>query len=217
VSTAGRLASDGTRVYRTTGPLVLWWSWVVLAVLALSDLVIQGRDLLSLRFALGILTVTGLIFACALWPRVTADDARITVRNPFRDYDIPWGAVRGIYLGDAVEVQCARMAPKKDKTVHCWALTSPRRARARAQMRTQRGRRTPRGALTSDYGRLPESARALAETTVAEVIARELAQLLDERRRPGGTGVLAARWAWQPLAVVVGPAVALAITQLAAH
>jgi hypothetical protein len=214
VSTAGRLASDGTRVYRTTGPLVLWWSWVVLAVLALGDLLIQGRDLLSLRFVLGILTLTGLIFACALWPRVTADDARITVRNPFRDYDIPWGAVRGIYLGDAVEVQCARDASKKDKTVYCWALTSPRRARARAQLRTQSGRRSPSSSLD---GRLPESARALAQTTVAEVIARELARLLDERRPPGGAGVLAARWTWQPLAAVLGPAIALAITQLATH
>ncbi len=214
MSTAGRLASDGTRVYRTTGPVVLWWSWVVLAVLALGDLLIQDRDLLSPGFAFGVLTLTGLIFACALWPRVTADDARITVRNPFRDYDIPWGAVRGIYLGDAVEVQCARDAAKKDKTVYCWALTSPRRARARAQLRTQSGRRSP---SSSQYGRLPESAKALAQTTVAEVIARELARLLDERRPPGGAGVLAARWTWQPLAAVLGPAIALAITQLATH
>jgi hypothetical protein len=214
VTTAGRLASDGTRVYRTTGSLVLWWGWVVLAVLALGDLLIQGRDLLSLRFALGVLTVTGLIFACALWPRVTADDARIIVRNPFRDYDIPWGAIRGIYLGDAVEVQVAKAASKKDQKIYCWALTSSRRARARAELRTQSSRRTPRGALSSEYGRLPESAKALVQTSVAELVARELAQLHDERRPPGGDAVLTARWTWQPLAAVLGPAVALAITQL---
>jgi hypothetical protein len=215
VTTAGRLTSDGTRVYRSTGALVLWWSWVVLAALALGDLLIQGRDLLSLRLAFGVLTVTGLTFACALWPRVTADDARIMVRNPFRDYDIPWGAVRGIYLGDAVEVQCAREGAKKDKTVYCWAVTAPRRARTRAQLRTQTGRRR---SLSPDYGRLPEAARALAQATVAEVIARELAQLLDERRPPGGAGVLAARWAWQPVAAVLAPAIALVITLLlAAH
>lgn len=179
--TAGRLRADGRRVYRLGTPLLIWWTWVGLLLLSLADLAIQGHDLLSLRFALGLLTATGLVFACTLWPNVTADDEGILVRNPFRAFRIRWGGVKGIFLADSVEVQCARGGQKKDKTVYSWALSSPRRARARARLRGSLWDQGKRG-RPSSYDRLPNQARELAKVTPAEIMARELAGLLDDYR-----------------------------------
>ena len=230
--TAGRLTDDGKRVYRMVGPQVFWWVWAVLALIGLVDLAIQGHDLASLKFALGMLTATGLVFACALWPNVTADDAGMVVRNPFRSFRIPWGAVRGIFLADSVEVQCARPGSKKDKTVYCWALTSSRSSRARARMRERRADRGLRS-RPSAYDRMPDQAKTIAKMTPAEVMARELAGLYDDTRSSvatleaslndvgqsrgadgAGTDVVSASWDWQPIAAVIVPAVAFVICLL---
>jgi len=180
-ASAGRVKADGTRVYRLTGPQVIWWTWVGVVVLGLADLAFQGHDWISLKVAFGLLAATGLIYACALWPRVTADDDGIRVLNPVRCFRIPWGAVNGIFLADSVEVQCARQAPKPDKTVYSWALASPRRARARAELR---GQQWDRGGRTrpSTYDRLPDPAKAVVKLTPAEVMAKELGQLSEEVR-----------------------------------
>lgn len=217
LGTAGRMTADGRRIYRMVAPQIVWWTWIGMIVAGLADLGIQGHDLVSLRFALGLLAATGFVYACTLWPRLAADDKGITVRNPFRCFDIPWGAVRGIFLADSVEVQCARQAPKKDKTVYSWALSSPRRTRARAQLRGLHWDQGKRNA-PSEYGRLPDSAKALAKMTTGEIMARELGRLSEEARS-GSMGeaqdVLSARWAWVPLAAILVPAIALVIVALA--
>ena len=180
-TSAGRLLPDGRRVYRLTTPLAVWWIWVGLAVLSLGDLIIQGHDYLSVKFALGMLTVTGLVFACTLWSKVIADDDGITVRNPFRVFTIPWAAVRGIFLADSVEIQCSRGPQKKDKTVYTWALSSTRRTRARAKLhgwQWEQGKRS----RPASYGQLPGDARELVKMSPTEVMAREMAQLNENAR-----------------------------------
>jgi hypothetical protein len=162
-------------------PLVIWWAWVGILVFSFGDLLIQGHRLVSLKFAFATLAITGLIYACTLWPMVIADDRGIEVRNPFRRFTIPWLAVRGIYLADSVEVQCARATGKKDKTIYSWALSSPRRTRARAQLRAWQwdmGKRS----RPSSYSRLPQPAQNLVKMTTAEIMARELAALSDDAR-----------------------------------
>lgn len=181
LTSAGRLTSDGKRIFRMTTPVVIWWCWVGLVVFSAADLLIQGHRLVPLGYAFAGVAVSGLVFACTAWPRVIADDAGIRVLNPFRVFTIPWSAVRGIYLADSVEVQCARRSPKKDKTVYSWALASPRRARARAQLRAwqwDQGKRSrPAG-----YSQMPHAAQTLAKMTTAEIMARELAAMSDEAR-----------------------------------
>lgn len=195
-ASAGRVRANGTRIYRLAGPQVIWWTWVGVVVLGLGDLAISGRDWLSLKVTFGLLAATGVVYACALWPCVVADDEGMIVQNPIRRFRIPWAAVKGIFLADSVEVQCARRASKRDKTVYSWALASPRRARARAQLRARQWDRgmqaggRPRSRQwgggfnnrPSDYDRLPESAKAVAKLTTAEVMARELGQLSEEAR-----------------------------------
>jgi len=239
----GRIQADGSRVYRLTTPVVVWWIWVALVVLSLGDLVSQGRDYLSLKFALGTLTATGLVFACTYWPQVRSDEDGVTVRNPFRVFRIPWAAVRGIFLADSLEIQCSRRAQKKDKTVYSWALSSTRRNRARAKLhgwQWEQGKRS----RPSAYGQLPGQAKELIKMTQTEVIAREMAaksddvkaRLLDPDNAPvggvAGTGadahdaprpavgpgiadaVMTSTWAWPALAAVLVPGIAFAIAML---
>jgi Bacterial PH domain len=177
--TVGRLQADGSRVYRLTAPVVVWWIWAALVLLAVVDLLVQGRSYLSVKFLLGTLTATGLVFACTYWPLVSADEDGVTVRNPFRVFRIPWAAVRAIFLADSLEIQCSRPAQKKDKTIYSWALSSSRRHRARAKLhgwQWEQGRRS----RPSSYGELPGQARELAKMTQTEVIAREMASKSDE-------------------------------------
>jgi hypothetical protein len=214
--TAGRLTADGKRVYRLVTPQVIWWIWVAVLALAIGDLVFQGHSYLSLEFLFGALTATGLVFACTLWPRVIAHGDGITVHNPFRVFDIPWGAVKGIYLADSVEVKVDRGPEKKDKTIYSWALSSPRRARARAQLRGlqwDQGKRS----RPSTYDRLPGQAKAAAKMTPAEVMAREMAGLSEQAHgdavpgaQPAGT-LMSAHWAWVPVAAIVIPGIAFAV------
>src|SRR5712692_4922580 len=89
----GRILPDGRRMYRLATPQVVWWAWVAIAALSLGDLLIQGHDYLSLKFALGLLTVTGLVFAVILLPRGIGVGDGVTVQNPFRKFYIPWGSV----------------------------------------------------------------------------------------------------------------------------
>lgn len=234
---AGRLLADGRRVYRLPTSQAIWWVWVGLAVLSLGDLIIQGHDYISLKFALGLLTVTGAVFACTLWPRVVTDDAGIVVHNPVRSFTIPWGAVRGIFLADSVEIQCARPGEKKDKTVYSWALSSARRGRARARLhgwQMDQGKRS----RSQAYGQLPGQAKELVKMTPTEVMAREMAKLSEEAKAraggahgtpgvPGAPGVsvngsgpapraavVAGAWAWPALAAILVPGVAFAIAVL---
>ncbi|HET7017370.1 MAG TPA: PH domain-containing protein [Streptosporangiaceae bacterium] len=163
-------------------PQVIWWIWVGIIILSIADLVIQGHghNFVTLKIAFGAMAITGAVYALTLWPAVIASNDGIKVRNPIRTFDIPWGAVHGVYLADSVEVQCARPAPKKDKTVYSWALSSPRRSRARAQLRAwqwDQGKKAPSG-----YRKMPEQAQSLVRMTTAEIMARELAAMSEEAR-----------------------------------
>lgn len=182
-TSAGKEKADGRRVYRMSTPQVIWWTWIGIIILSLLDLLIQGHghNFLTLKIALGGLAVTGAVYALTLWPVVIADKKGIKVRNPVRTFDIPWGAVHGVYLADSVEVQCARPAPKKDKTVYSWALSSPRRSRARAQLRAWQWDQGKRAKPTG-YTRMPEQAQSLVRMTTAEIMARELATMSEEAR-----------------------------------
>src|ERR1700677_28967 len=90
---------QGRTTFRLTGPLILWWAWVVFAVANLLDLVIQSRDWFSLEITGALLVVTGFMYACALRPRVRTDAAGLTVLNPFRSYRVPWGCMDGVFPG----------------------------------------------------------------------------------------------------------------------
>jgi hypothetical protein len=204
--TPWKLAADGRTVFRLVPPIVIWWAWVAFAVLIIALVAIPGHDYFSIELTAGLAAVTAIAYATTLRPRVLADDDGVHVLNPLRNYRIGWRGLSAIYLGDMVELSCARPAPRKDKTVYCWALYSGRRARLRARMRAGRG-----PSLLFGFGREPaagEPEPSRPDTVV--LMAAELGRLSEAAGERGApAAVLQSTWAWWPLAFVVIPAAAL--------
>jgi hypothetical protein len=200
--TAGKATPDGKILYRRLTPIALWWTWLAFVVFCLADVVIPSHSYLSVEVVAGLLTVTAFVYACAVRPRVLADHESVLVHNPFRDHHLRWGAVRGVFLGDSIEFSCARPAPKKDKTIYCWALYTARRSRMRASMQ--------RSLLK--IGRsasLHNEAADLQRRDIVQLMAVELGRRAkDARERGVPEAVLESQWAWLPLVSIVALAAA---------
>jgi hypothetical protein len=92
------------QVYRTSGSLVAWWAWIAFAVVLLIVLALGHRDHAALITASVVIVITGIMYACALRPRIVADAAGITVVNPLRVHEVPWPAVTQVDLVHNVRV-----------------------------------------------------------------------------------------------------------------
>jgi hypothetical protein len=169
---AWKVRPDGTRVFRMVTPLVLWWIWVAFAAANLIDLAVQGRVWFDVQAAVSLIAVTGVMYACTFRPLVLTDAEGITVYNPLRIHRIAFSRVKGVYLGDSVEIVCGRAPGKKDKTIYTWALYSSRRSRLRAANTRRSSRFTSR--------HMPEEAQALARQHTGHIMAEELARLVNE-------------------------------------
>lgn len=235
--TVGRAASSGPdrEVFRLAPPVILWWVWLAFVAANIADFAIQGTSGASARFVTvlaGILaTVTGLAYALAFRPRVIADQAGLTIVNPFRDHCVPWGAIQTVDTGDWVRVHYApdgdarrAQTSAASRSISCWALYVSARTKRKAA-RPPRPRRSwfpslPGGLDKQPGGegssRLPEEAKYLASLPPAKAIASRLdTRAAKERARGESAGPVTARWAWLPLAAVTVPALALLIIALA--
>ena len=194
--------ADGRTVFRRVGPIALWWVWVAFVLFNLVQLVLTGRNYFSIELAVGLLTATGIAYATTLRPRVIATLDGLEVQNPVRDHIIRWGALDGVYLGDAVELTCVRPTPGKEKTIYCWALYSGRRSRMKSQ---QFGVRS--------WNRMSGRTGGTSEPPArdpAQLIAAELGRRSTKAREAGTVAAtLQSRWAWLPIAVICVPAAAL--------
>ena len=194
------------QVYRTSGSLVAWWAWVAFAVVLLVVLALGHRDHAALVTASVVIAITGIVYACALRPRIVAGAAGISVVNPLRVHEVPWPAVTQVDLVHNVRVHYRSPAgptpgedkpaggvpgggvpgggvpaggtPGGEKIVHSWAVQSTGRSRTRRELRA---RRAARRGMTPEPGhaRLPDAAQAALAGSAAEFIARQL----DERAR----------------------------------
>jgi hypothetical protein len=200
-------------VFRLPGAIVAWWAWVIFAAANLIDLAIQGRGHTAAEVAVALALVTGLVYACALRPRVVADSGHITVVNPLRDHRVPWGSVTTVDLAESVRVHYLPDAgAAREKLIHSWALHARRSNRLRAELIQQgRSRRTPRRAAAS-YGQPPGDPGAIAKQSAAQLMAAELDRMArDARGRGAGSGPRVVSWAWGPIAAIAVPAMALAV------
>jgi hypothetical protein len=187
--------------------MVLWWIWVLFALFNVIEVIIPTHDYFSIEFAAGLLAVTGIAYATTLRPRVLATPDGLEVQNPVRDHLIRWGALNGVYLGDAVELSCARPGPRKDKTIYCWALYSGRRSRQKSQQLGMRSWTRASRSVASSQPPVHDP---------AQVIAAELGRRSTTAREAGmATATLESRWAWVPIALICVPAVALLALVLA--
>jgi hypothetical protein len=207
-STPWKSAADGRTVFRRGTPFVIWWVWVAFAIYNLAEIAIPDHDYFSLELTAGLLAVTAVIYACTVRPRVLADEEGVLVLNPFRDHRIRWGALTGVYLGDSVELGCARPAPRKEKTIYCWALYSGRRSRMKAQMRADRDRTRAYG--SGAIRRAQAEAQDLARKDIVQLMATEIGRRsTDARQRGVPDAVLESSWAWRPLVYLLVPAALL--------
>src|SRR5712691_6198796 len=205
---AGDARVPGERkVFRLPGALIAWWAWVIFAAANLVDLAITGRDHTAAEIAVSLAVITGLVYACALRPRVIADSGGITVQNPFRDHRVPWGSVTSVNLAESVQVHCAQEpGAERPKVIHCWALYAQRRNRLRQELRGQGSsrRRLPRVyPPSSSYGQMPADAQKMVDEPAAKLMAKQLDELAaSARNHDAAAGPRVASWAWQPAVAI---------------
>lgn len=198
-------------MFRRGAPVAIWWIWLAFAVANLADLAVQARTHFAAVVAAILVTVTGIAYACALRPRVVADEDGITVVNPVREYRVPWGAVEQVDVGEWVRVHAAR-APGAGttKTIDGWALFAPARVKRNSARKARHLARA-----SADAARLPEEAMDLMSLPAVMAIARQLdRRARRERQRGAPAGPITAAWAWPSIAAMVVPAIALLIIAL---
>jgi hypothetical protein len=202
----------GQKMFRLPGAVVAWWAWVIFAVACLLDIAFTGRNHTAAEIAMTIVFITGLIYACALRPRVVTDADAITVTNPLRDHRIPWGSVTAVDLRESVQVHCAREpGAKRGKVIHSWALYAHRRQRLRQELLAHGNdrRRLPRSALTS-YGQPSDTEKK--KPSAAQLMATQLDEMARQARERGApAGPCVVTWAWPPAVAIAAPAVALVL------
>jgi hypothetical protein len=201
------------RTFRLPGSVVAWWAWLILAAVCLADIAFTGRNHTAAEIAATLLFVTGLVYVCALRPRVIADSAGLTVQNPLRDHRIPWGSVAGVDLKESVQVHLEpEPGAKRGKVIHTWALYQQRRTRLRSEMLKQGDRRRlPRSSAASDTGMSPATQKLLNQPA-AQLMATQLDDLAREARERGAApGPRVVSWAWPAVAAIVAPAIVLVL------
>ena len=200
------------KVFRLQGALIAWWVWVAFAGANLVDLAITGRDHTAAEIAVSLIVITGLVYACAQRPKVIADTGGITVMNPFREHQVPWGSVTSVDLAESVRVHCApEPGAKRPKVIHSWALFAQRRNRLRQEVYGLGGsrRRMGRTYTPTSYGQMPPEAQKIAEQPAAKLMATQLDEMAATAREhgaPGGPRVVS--WPWQPLVAIGVPLLA---------
>jgi len=202
-------------VFRHASPLLLWWAWVVFALVNIFYLLIDDLSIYSVRGIAGLLTATGVCYACTLHSRVETDADGVTIYNPLLEHRVPWAAVEAVSLGDSVEFSCRRPEGGKPKKFYSWALYSSRRSRARSQM----GRRSVLfpafGQRATVSSRAPVEAAELAAQKASQLMATELSRRAEAGRvRETAGGELRTQTSWLPVAATVAPALFLLIAFL---
>jgi hypothetical protein len=200
------------KMFRLPGAVFAWWAWVVFAIACLVDIAVTGRNHTAAEIAMTVVFITGLIYACALRPRVVTDADAITVQNPLRDHRIPWGSVTAVDLRESVQVHCSKEpGAKRGKVIHSWALYAHRRQRLRQELLTHGNdrRRLPRSALTS-YGQPSDTEKK--KPSAAQLMATQLDEMAKQARERGApAGPRVVTWPWPPAVAIAAPAIALVL------
>jgi hypothetical protein len=146
--------------FRSPTALVVWVVIVLFVVGNWIDLAVQGRDHLSVVAAAVLLLGAGVAYVTAQRPRIIADDAGMTVRNPLRDHRIGWAGVADIDLVDLLRVHCAWGGPpgaapadrEHHKVISAWAIHDSRRRKFANEVKARRGARRSTMGFPGGFG-----------------------------------------------------------------
>ena len=178
------------QIFRSPTAVVVWVVWLLFAVGNWIDLAVQGRDHLSVVAAAVLLLATGVAYVTAQRPRIIADDAGVTVRNPLRDHRIGWAGVAEVDLVDLLRVHCAWGGPpgaapadrEHHKVISAWAIHYSRRRQFAAEAKARRGARRSASAVPVGFGRSYASAAPAREpVSGAQADAERIVKLLQAR------------------------------------
>jgi PH (Pleckstrin Homology) domain-containing protein len=178
--------------FRSPTAVVVWVVVVLFVVGNWIDLAVQGRDHLSVVAAAVLLLGAGVAYVTAQRPRIIADDAGVTIRNPLRDHRIGWAGVAEIDLVDLLRVHCAWGGPpgaapadrEHHKVISAWAIHYSRRRQFAAEVRARRGARRSTMGFPGGFGRsLPYGTPAPRHQHApsAEAAAESVVKLLQAR------------------------------------
>jgi Bacterial PH domain len=185
-------ADSTVQTFRSPTALIVWVVWLLFAAANWVDLAVQGRDHISAVAAALLLLATGFAYVTAQRPRIIADKAGITVRNPLRDHRIGWAGVTKVDLADLLRVHCdwAPGSPgKHTKVISSWAVHYSRRRQLSAEAKSRRSsgpRRSSFGVAARGRG-LPYGGGMLdggltsPPASTAEAEAEKIVRLLSER------------------------------------
>jgi len=179
----GRKPGDATvQTFRSPTAVVIWVVWLLFAAANWIDLAVQGRDHLSVVAAAILLLATGIAYVTAQRPRIIADDAGVTVRNPLRDHRVGWAAVTKVDLADLLRIHADQ--GQRPKVISSWAVHYSRRRQLAAESRARRASRPGRSSFGLPYGGRGLSDGHAAPTPAAgtpEAEAEKVARILSER------------------------------------
>jgi hypothetical protein len=178
------------QIFRSPTAVVVWVVWLLFAVGNWIDLAVQGRDHQSVVAAAVLLMATGAAYVTAQRPRIIADDAGLTVRNPLRDHRIGWAGVAEVDLVDLLRVHCAWGGPpgaapadrEHHKVISAWAIHYSRRRKFAAEAKARRGPRRSTSAFPVGFGRSYGSTVSASEpASNSEAEAEKIVKLLRAR------------------------------------
>lgn len=204
------LPGNKPMTFRSMTAVIVWVLWLLFAVANWIDLAVEGRDHVALVAAAILLLVTGIGYVTAQRPRVTADDAGISVRNPLRDHRVGWAAVARVDLADLLRVHCQWGPGQKQRRVlTAWAVHFSRRRQLAAQTRARR----TEGSRPVPFGRgWPYASTSSGEGSAEEADALRAVRVLGEladREHQGQPEPPHSAWNWPAVAALVVPALIL--------
>jgi hypothetical protein len=179
--------------FRSPTAVVVWVLVLLFVVGNWIDLAVQGRDHLSVLAAAVLLLGAGVAYVTAQRPRVIADDAGVTVRNPLRDHRIGWAGVTEIDLADLLRVHGAWDGPpgaapadrEHHKIISAWAIQHSRRRHFAAEAKARRNARRSASTFPVGFGRSHGgsygSGPAREPASAAEADAERIVKLLQAR------------------------------------
>ena len=202
------------QIFRSPTAVVIWVVWLLFAVANWVDLAVQGRDHLSVVAAAVLLLATGAAYVTAQRPRIVADDAGVTVRNPLRDHRIGWAGVAEVDLVDLLRVHCAWGGPpgaapadrEHHKVISAWAIHYSRRRQFAAEAKARRGARRSTSAFPVGFSRSHDSVGPAREpASASQADAERIVKLLQARATAAHAE---AAWADSPAEPLAAPTAA---------